>query len=235
MWCTRWYLPLLILPFSRASPLFLLAFILSLTLQARPCLYCIVLLVALAQSSCYWQPVPSQNLYASLPGSVPIDDPPLQGSVHLIDRCWCDISLTGFFQPFNVTRWEVLSLEREKSLRTGLQREKNPEAATPDAAVVEDDAQKKTEELSSGSDVSRPARVMNRIGFWWGKWYRRWQYPADGHDNETAETISSGPDESVSSPIPEPTPPPLPHLRRQYDLRPYGFELILDFGWGRSA
>ena len=96
------------------------------------------MLFALAQSSCYWQPVPAANLYASLtspPSSsmtssissstiVSSSAPPIDGMVRLIDRCWCDLGFglsssgsPNFFSPFDVTRWEARSLDRERRAR----------------------------------------------------------------------------------------------------------------------
>ncbi len=70
--CTRWFLPLLLLPLPTAPPYFLLLFIFSLTMHAKPwqvslyqykfwlifyfSFYCIVLISSIFVSSCYWQP-----------------------------------------------------------------------------------------------------------------------------------------------------------------------------------
>ncbi|KAL5495870.1 hypothetical protein ACEPAI_1334 [Sanghuangporus weigelae] len=58
MWCTRWFLPLVILPLPTAPPYFLAVFLISMFLHARPCFYCMMLLTALFTSSCYWEAVP---------------------------------------------------------------------------------------------------------------------------------------------------------------------------------
>lgn len=76
--CTRWFIPLLLLPLPAAPPYFLLVYLLTLTLHARPwydslflhfptlfdffdSFYCIILLTALFISSCYWQPIPTNS------------------------------------------------------------------------------------------------------------------------------------------------------------------------------
>ncbi|EJD04575.1 uncharacterized protein FOMMEDRAFT_36571, partial [Fomitiporia mediterranea MF3/22] len=59
--CTRWFLPLVILPLPTAPPYFLAVFLVSLFLHARPCFYCMMLLTALFTSSCYWQAVPVES------------------------------------------------------------------------------------------------------------------------------------------------------------------------------
>ncbi|CAE6372897.1 unnamed protein product [Rhizoctonia solani] len=136
MWCTRWYLPLLLLPFPTAPPFFLLVLVFSLTLHARPCLYCIVLLVALFTSSCYWAPTPLdipshalESIYPSLTTSRPTID--LQSLLNVSEpapsptgaaptprvtysarlerpkRCWC--TPYNIFEPFNTTRWDQRS------------------------------------------------------------------------------------------------------------------------------
>ncbi|KDQ17457.1 hypothetical protein BOTBODRAFT_574757 [Botryobasidium botryosum FD-172 SS1] len=126
MWCTRWYLPLLFLPFPHASPFFLIVFLFSLTLHARPCLYCILLLVALFTSSCYWEPIPTSTLSIP-PSALNLTYPELPSVgyssstlIRLVDRCWCDFGLTPFFDPFNNTRWEEVSLERDSKRRLRL-------------------------------------------------------------------------------------------------------------------
>ncbi|KAF8508748.1 hypothetical protein JB92DRAFT_571546 [Gautieria morchelliformis] len=132
MWCTRWFLPLLLLPLPTASPYFLFLFFFSLTLHARPCFYCIVLLTALFTSSCYWQPVPTRALLQAsftnvtsspllyLPNASVSDENTLQASqllpvprlATLSDRCWCDLSGGHLFDPYNITLWQLTSLSR---------------------------------------------------------------------------------------------------------------------------
>ncbi|KAF8508236.1 hypothetical protein BU17DRAFT_56837 [Hysterangium stoloniferum] len=131
--CTRWFLPLLLLPLPIASPYFLLLFLLSLILHARPCFYCIVLLTALFTSSCYWQPVPTSalleatfpNVSASfqlfyLPNASLTDEKHIPTSqllpapklTTLLDRCWCELSGGHIFDPYNATLWQLTSLSR---------------------------------------------------------------------------------------------------------------------------
>ncbi|RUP45451.1 hypothetical protein BC936DRAFT_148172 [Jimgerdemannia flammicorona] len=54
MYCMRWFIPLLLLPFPNAPPIFTLLFLVSFFLHQRPCVYCTILLVALFTSTCYW-------------------------------------------------------------------------------------------------------------------------------------------------------------------------------------
>ncbi|KIJ54992.1 hypothetical protein M422DRAFT_24849 [Sphaerobolus stellatus SS14] len=133
MWCTRWFLPLLLLPLPIAPPYFLLLFLVSLTLQARPCFYCIILLTALFTSSCYWQPVPTHTLFQStltnvsetlpllyLPNTTGIDEKaitenqliPVPKLTTLSDRCWCELSHGRLFDPLNATSWQLSSISR---------------------------------------------------------------------------------------------------------------------------
>ncbi|KAJ8703138.1 hypothetical protein PTI98_001788 [Pleurotus ostreatus] len=129
MWCTRWFLPLLFLPIPTASPYFLVLFILSLTMHAKPCFYCIILLTTLFISSCYWQPftldtplaIPwSENITtfgAALNATLSKDlqNITLPSTIRVIDRCWCDFSTNGFFEPYNVTQWEWNSVDKLKT------------------------------------------------------------------------------------------------------------------------
>ncbi|KAL2057841.1 hypothetical protein ABVK25_001458 [Lepraria finkii] len=53
MFCLRSYIPLLFLPL-KASPLFVISFLLLTYFLNRPCIYCSALLLILFISSCYW-------------------------------------------------------------------------------------------------------------------------------------------------------------------------------------
>jgi hypothetical protein len=144
---------------------------------------------------------------------------PLPAVIRLADRCWCDLSSSHLFEPFDIARWEFASVEQ---LKEELER---------DAARIQ--------QLSSSADE---AELLNE--------------PDDGDSstqsqsaksNLTSQTATSEPSPAAVEPtleIPAGSPllngPPvvmtgdLPLLRRKYDLRPYGFSIILDFGWSRE-
>lgn len=191
--------------------------------------YCIILLTALFLSSCYWQPVPHTSsvssswatnaTFATVLTSI-LSSPlttPLPEVIRLADRCWCDLSSSNMFEPFDIARWERASVEQ---LKEELER---------DAARLQ--------QLSSGADEPE---LLNE--------------PED-HDSTTEsqspKSNSTSPEPSPptvepSSTLENPAGPPLPNgppvvssedlplLRRKYDLREYGFSMILDFGWSRE-
>jgi len=218
MWCTRWYLPLLFLPFPHASPFFLIVFLFSLTLHARPCLYCILLLVALFTSSCYWEPIPMSTL--SIPPSAlnltypepPSVDYSSSTLIRLVDRCWCDFGLTPFFDPFNNTRWEEVSLERDSKRRSAISLQNDAQAA------VASDQVNATESEDSDSQT----------GHFWHSLLRRprWPFAAPKPSYATGASMGRGLESQSRS--------PLRFLRRKYDLRHIGIGVTVDFGWGRS-
>ncbi|KAH9982105.1 hypothetical protein BGW80DRAFT_1247079 [Lactifluus volemus] len=218
MWCTRWFIPLLILPLPSAPPYFLILFLISMIIHARPCFYCIILLTALFLSSCYWQPIPLSSpvssswasnvtfvtaLTAALSSSITA---PLPAVIRLADRCWCDVSSSRLFEPFDIARWERTSVEQ-------LKEEVEREAA-------------RAEELSSGSAAAE-------LGL-----------PTDNSTMSSADSQPPSPTpQTLKAPVEEsstPHGPPvvssvgLPLFRRKYDLRPYGFSMIFDFGWSRE-
>ncbi|KAF8342325.1 uncharacterized protein EI90DRAFT_3116276 [Cantharellus anzutake] len=235
MWCTRWYLPLLILPFSRASPLFLVAFLFSLTLQARPCVYCVVLLVALAQSSCYWQAIPvgELNLSKSPPDQAsPSLEPIIDGTVRLIDHCWCEFTTTNFFHPFDVDRWQLLSIDHERKLR---QKEARDEASPPtsqDNVPVGPTTPPTTQPSLTSPETERSlAHSSTSLIFKVGKMLASWSERRSVSQENVADSVEPTNHSKVEEPTPFPTSAPL--LRRQYDLRPHGLGVVVDFGWGR--
>ncbi|KAK9476287.1 hypothetical protein V1514DRAFT_337403 [Lipomyces japonicus] len=54
MYCLKYFLVLLLMPTTGASPHFLAVFLLSLFVRHRPCPYCSILLFALFSTTCYF-------------------------------------------------------------------------------------------------------------------------------------------------------------------------------------
>ncbi|KAI0666272.1 hypothetical protein C8Q78DRAFT_1198191 [Trametes maxima] len=124
MWCTRWYLPLLLLPFPIASPFYLILWILTISLHARPCFYCLALLTTMCISLCYWPPIPidtplarpwSENITTfadALRWKMPnLPHEKIPSIMSMEEHCWCDVS-GGVFSPVNLTMWEEASVNR---------------------------------------------------------------------------------------------------------------------------
>ncbi|EKM48970.1 uncharacterized protein PHACADRAFT_214562 [Phanerochaete carnosa HHB-10118-sp] len=249
MWCTRWYLPLVLLPLPIAPPYFLVLFLLSTTLHARPCFYCIMLLSAMFMASCYWPPI-SLDTPLSKPWSDSITtfgeallsrvpDLPadlIPAAMPIADRCWCELSM-GFFEPFNSTRWEWSSVEK---LKTELEQRwtdrgmNNSQSAT-ETLDLEDNSAVKSNATSGFSVLSSTAGTFSAV--------QRKLGLSNGLDIAANSTATSTVD------VPPDTPPPMTYSLRaaeneanaepgsffkQYDLRPYGFDMIVDFSWPRS-
>ncbi|KAH9923002.1 hypothetical protein B0H21DRAFT_765707 [Amylocystis lapponica] len=272
MWCTRWYLPLVLLPWPVAPPYFVLLFIFSTTLHAKPCFYCIVLLSALFMSSCYWPPVPldsaltspwsanittfSDALQSLMPDLAMEDRPEM---VPMADRCWCDISGSGgIFKPYNVTQWELNSVLRlkedlEKKRETRVQKEKSADAVgSENATDADEDNHTVVAPSSTGLDDALPHSNSPKM---WSIWEMVWSsFPAsDSALNASLSIPPTQPNVATATPPPEhnrsasysgssspPISPPAqprrspPLSRTAYDLRPYGFALVLDFGWSHN-
>ncbi|KAF9020338.1 hypothetical protein BDZ89DRAFT_991983 [Hymenopellis radicata] len=214
MWCTRWFLPLLLLPLPTAPPYFLLLFIFSLTMHAKPCFYCIVLISSIFVSSCYWQPFSldtslatpwSENvttygeaLLWSLPPDIANNTESLPTSIRAADRCWCDMSSGSFFEPFNVTRWEHNTVNR-----------------------MREDLEKRWASSNNNNNNSStavtPAKVSVASSLW--SLFARSRRPtsspslAPSNDDETIVML------------------PAAAFRHKYDLSSYGVNMLLDFGW----
>ncbi|KAJ7480124.1 hypothetical protein B0H11DRAFT_2026622 [Mycena galericulata] len=230
------------LPLPTASPYFLVLFLLALFIQAKPCFYCIVLLVTLFFSSCYWQPFPidsplstpwadnvttfAEALNATL--TTPYDKP-LPPVMRTLDRCWCDFWEGGFFEPYNVSQWErssVLKLadELERARKAELVESEaiQNEEQTPIATTIELMPRTAAPEPSTRrkSPVRIPVNVWNLINPYIQNALTAAELatPLFKMDNVT---------EAASEPAKS-----LPALRWEYDLRPYGLGVVMDFGWG---
>jgi len=255
MWCTRWYLPLLLLPLPTAPPYFLILFLLSLTMHAKPCFYCIVLLTTLFVSSCYWQPFPMNNPLSkpwsenittftdALHASLPHTDRPLPSVMHVVDRCWCDFSAGGFFEPFNVSRWEEISVERFKAdLVRRQEAEDTVGQDLADNATVSGlsagHPDKPTEDPSKAAPIQPPSPPAVE-GIWTRlQKFSRWKFESLSSDH-TSLSNSKPSHDPPSKRLPDVQQTPtvtqekLPLIRREYDLNPYGLDMVIDFGWTR--
>jgi len=256
---------LVLLPLPVAPPFFLALFLLSLTLHARPCFYCIVLLTALFLSTCYWPPVPietpltqpwSENIttYAdALLSLMPnLSEDKVPSDIPIADHCWCDLTSGKFFEPFDMSRWEVESLV---SLRDELEMQEQLMAKLEEAERVTHDEEVAVEgQVSAPSSADSPVPLPEKAPTPTFKWpsilATMWPFlqapdssPSAAEVPQNSTSVSDGTEPSTPSPSPSDSGPsaalqpvsstPQPRLRREYDLRPYGFEMVVDFGWTR--
>jgi len=251
--CTRWFLPLLLLPLPTAPPYFLVLFLLSLTMHAKPCFYCIILLTTLFISSCYWQPFPldtplstpwSENistfadaLNATLSPKDPLPHPIV---IRAADRCWCDLTSGAFFEPFNVSHWEYLSVQR---LKDSLEkRQKASDVLLRGFMEARDTLKRDLHPRGGETSVSHKIwSVMKDISPGFYNSFSNYMF----HSEMASEGVPSGdvapPSPSVSEVlgvndtlvVAKAGPTDLPLMRKEYDLRPYGFHMVLDFSWSR--
>ncbi|KAI5117808.1 hypothetical protein M0805_004568 [Coniferiporia weirii] len=274
--CTRWFLPLVILPLPTAPPIFLLVFLLSLTLCARPCFYCIVLLTALFTSSCYWQPLPidtpllnpignattfAEAVRANL-STPPSTFPPV---IQLLDRCWCNaFAASGFFEPADTSAWELASVRRmQRSLELAAVKEADDAISSEERMQASDTSaddepaseegkdftmQKESNDSAAGATILAPAAPHKSTRPLLFHRLRNFVRPKTSSESVPSPSATVSKEVQISqSSIPEPAyvaseavtmetafpgqPPPI--LRRYYDLRPYGLDVTVDFGWSR--
>lgn len=209
------------------------------TLLISRSFYCIILLTALFLSSCYWQPIPLDSslssswatnatfasvLTAALSSSITT---PLPAVIRLADRCWCDVSSSRLFEPFDIARWERTSIEqlKEEIERDAASAERlssgvggSNEGDRNTSATNGTETQLSISEPSSHTSILSTSPQPSSVNT-----------PAEKsstHQIPTEPQLSNGP--------PVVTHVDLPLFRRKYDLRPYGFSMILDFGWTRE-
>jgi len=198
--------------------------------------YCIVLLTTLFVSSCYWQPFPITNPLSTswsenvttfaeaLNASLTNTDVQLPSVMRVVDRCWCDFSNGDLFEPYNVTNWERISVER---LREDLERKNKVEDTQSVAGGDIGKLAPNEGEISQAAacESRSPARRLRSI---FDPLYRK---PRRSH----APPPLQPPQDIPKDKSPEPTSNEnLPLIRREYDLRPHGLGIIIDFGWTRS-
>jgi hypothetical protein len=153
--------------------------------------------------------------------------------IRLIDRCWCDFSSGSFFEPFNVSEWEFASVmrlkkelamdrerarasQRERELKEDAEPERNSEA-TGFAAPTPPPAPRPSSSTTSEKDKKGAFGVI-RSAFW--------RAPPKAH--RLPDSLSSS---SAEASLPEEARQVAPG---EFDLQPYGFDLVLDFRWTRQ-
>ncbi|KAI6010175.1 hypothetical protein EDC04DRAFT_2770200 [Pisolithus marmoratus] len=250
MWCTRWFLPLLLLPLPTAPPYFLVLFLFTLALHARPCFYCIILLAALFLSSCYWQSFPlhaplsapwadnittfHEALNASVSQNLDMYEvaPPI---IRISDRCWCDFAF-GVFEPYDVQKWERDSVERavaqiENQLKSLQNETENASTLNSGAAGSMPHLQASPEQHHT---VPRSLSVLRSL---FGRPRSNAVTPVSASD--PTQTLETTPEAPVGRPPPiqasQPSFRDKPRFPGQLDLRPHGFDVVLDFRWSRTA
>lgn len=161
-------------------------------------------------------------------------------SVEMLSRCWCDFQRTPIFASYNVTEWEIDSI-REAIESYQIQnptKDESPESPVVDASVVENEGRETSWPLFTGLAVNK-----------WMSWGTRQKSSEPSSPPSTQGKSQPNPtDSSRGSKTPTPNEAQeqvqqiaqhtvttrQPWLRRKYDLRTIGIDLIIDFGWRRE-
>ena len=202
-------------------------------LTDSPSFYCIVLLTTLFISSCYWQPFPidsplttpwSDNITTfaeALNSSIMDSSRPFPTVMRAVDRCWCDFSAGGLFEPFNVSHWEYLSVQRlhhemelPKLLDDSLPQDNTDMKANSNLTIVE----------ASSNTITSTSKFWLRIRPLYSKAFR---------SVEPASTTEKQVNIQGNSDVTKPITVLNSFIRQEYDLRPYGLGIIIDFRWSR--
>ena len=229
-----------------------------------PSFYCVMLLTALFLSSCYWQPVPiktslaypwsdNTTTFSDALSALSIPQNGRPTVVRLLDRCWCDLSSSKLFEPFDIAGWERASVERvkedmerdERETRRLSMGDEKVRGATENEGAVDGEelaaagSQSPKVGISSPSaDRSQEEQVVKRKGI--TSILRSLSLPRQTVDlgHKPSKPVLQ-PQEIApileTTPIPSPLTEKRPLLRREYDLRPYGLAMIIDFGWSRQG
>lgn len=223
--------------------------------QHKSCsFYCIVLLTALFVSSCYWQPlsldtplaVPwsenittfSEALNATISSSY---TKPLPSTLRAVDRCWCDLQ-GGLFEPFNVTRWEHASVKR---LKDDLEKKQRAEEAAITQEVQE--LRKKEKEMLKRDPADSTIRYTKDYGtrLLWNMLTPLRSKSANSSSTNITDPVvvevANDSTDSMASTAPDmhgrvdsKAVLDYPLIRPEYDLRPFGLDMLIDFRWSRG-
>ncbi|KAI0072363.1 hypothetical protein K474DRAFT_1667904 [Panus rudis PR-1116 ss-1] len=175
----------------------------------------------------------------------------LPSDVPIVDHCWCDVATGDFFEPFNISRWEHESVKRLKTdLETKLKPKENimsvaNEKTVPTAAIPPHSP----EPASDSTQNNSPEKALNFALPWPFSGASRTPSPlpptpirSETKETDTTYATSTSPNEaayassSPSAPLSTvaSTSPRGSWLRKEYDLRPIGFDLVIDLRWSRA-
>lgn len=171
------------------------------------------------------------------------------------DRCWCDLS-NGFFTSFNTTKWEELSVVRlkdslekqiavedEESEKRGCEKGSGETAnSIACAEILERHQANATTPATPFPESYLDRRPYIRDMFRAFKFASTPSIPnvsSTEDDTNTPSTSASDTADSSTRDVKKTVVPcrnttPQPWLRREYDLRRFGFAMVLDFGWPAS-
>lgn len=182
--------------------------------------------------------------------------------ITLADRGWCPISLDhSMFEPLNTTDWELRTVEQ---LKADLERHEKEALALADSEADEtasapEVAPEPLPESMMDAEYDHPEQATEEVTVARKKWVDMFMFPAlmrsrtelataplpEPEQEPLLESTTPPPPHVTPVLIPEHTmpapskveeaPEPLPWLRREYNLKPYGIDAVIDFGWSRTT
>lgn len=197
----------------------------------------------------------AEALNATLASSNYTNTEPLPLMIRAVDRCWCDVSSGEFFEPFNISRWERATvyklkddLEQSQRMKEQLEQlEKLKEVGDAQRIGEGDQEQEQGGATTTGVNGDtcpgsgngpqgpKAAHLLKEGLLSFFHSFRN-NYNRPIYRLSVPSTTTLEPTPVISTPTDEPTPVPprkLPLLRREYDLRPLGIGMTIDFGWTR--
>ena len=179
-------------------------------------------------------------------------------TIPVADRCWCDVS-NGFFSPFNATKWEEQSvlhvketLEKEMAMERRAREKAECEAAAGEEVAELAACQVTAEQPVSPVPNPTPTFTLFRLTppeqYIWDVFQALLPRPTPTPPTPSPATSLEGltasgePSPKLELAMPE-SPQAVPEgssvrwswLRREYDLRRFGFAMVVDFGWPASS
>lgn len=201
-------------------------------------------MTAMFLSSCYWPPVPletslstpwSPNIttFSDALLSMVSDIPPeiMPTEIPIAEHCWCDIASGKFFEPFNITQWEMNSVERLKEEVVRKIREEGETVGSGASSSSGFGAEVIGERVPS--TISKLTSMLETV----------WPFTRTSQPQTSANASSLNANKTHAGEVGDGTASPtsgrlLPRpsfFRKEYDLRPYGFGMVVDFGWSSST
>ncbi len=231
--CTRWYLPLLLLPLPHRAPL-LSPPLSRLHHHTREALVCpvffgrlLLTFIVVFTASSYSRRFlsrhaignrsPSTHRSARLglrtsPPSPPHSMPtlmanysrPLPPVIRAVDRCWCDLGAGGLFEPYNISQWEHNTVRR-------LVKDLERDARIEDARLQKEHEARKREERDTffltkfeDDEAATPQTSVESPAAALGFWARLKLLTDKAITPSFSMSIPPPPPPSISTVVPEP-------------------------------
>lgn len=169
-------------------------------------------------------------LNATIPPGLDLHEyaPPI---IRVNDRCWCDFT-SGMFEPYDMQRWERESVEKLAAEMVQQMKERTGQLVDEEELSGIAEENPSLEETHSPTNHTAHVIPNQKSAF---SAIRSMFSKSEARDSPSITTTGDPPVAATTLITHSAqTSPPSPRRPLEYDLNPYGFDLVIDFHWSNN-